>query len=51
MKISVVIPALDEAGQIEAAVAAARAPEAEIIVVDGGSIDNTKEVAKKAKAA
>jgi rSAM/selenodomain-associated transferase 2 len=41
--ISVIIPTLNEAGQIEAALAAARAalPAAELIVADGGSADAT----------
>jgi rSAM/selenodomain-associated transferase 2 len=50
VKISVVIPTRDEAGQIEAAVAAAGAPEVEIIVVDGGSKDGTTEIAVAAGA-
>ena len=39
--LSVVIPALNEAGHIAAAVESARNREAEIIVVDGGSTDAT----------
>jgi rSAM/selenodomain-associated transferase 2 len=50
VKISVVIPTLDEASQIEAAVAAGRAPEVEIIVVDGGSKDGTPKLAAAAGA-
>lgn len=42
MRLSVVIPALDEAARIVAAVASARAPlVCEVIVVDGGSGDAT----------
>jgi rSAM/selenodomain-associated transferase 2 len=60
VKISVVIPALDEAEQIEAAVGNARSAaatgdsgsphEIEIIVVDGGSEDTTVERAEAAHA-
>lgn len=47
MRISVVIPALDEEAQLAAAVASARAPGVgEIIVVDGGSRDATAHVAR-----
>lgn len=41
MRLSVVIPALDEAEGIAEAVASARAPDVEVIVVDGGSSDDT----------
>ena len=41
MRLSVVIPALDEADGIADAVASARAPDVEVIVVDGGSSDDT----------
>jgi rSAM/selenodomain-associated transferase 2 len=42
VRISVIIPALNEEAQIEAAVASARGPlVAEVIVVDGGSDDAT----------
>ena len=49
---SIVIPAKNEAGAIGAAVAGAREayPEAEIIVVDDGSDDDTGAVAKEAGA-
>lgn len=49
---SIVIPAKNEAGAIGAAVAGAREayPDAEIIVVDDGSDDDTAAVAKKAGA-
>jgi len=43
--VSVVIPALNEAANIEAAIERAMNEEAEIIVVDGGSVDNTVELA------
>jgi rSAM/selenodomain-associated transferase 2 len=45
--LSIVIPALNEASQIVAALAAARAaaPAAELIVVDGGSSDGTPALA------
>ena len=50
--LSIVIPAKNEAGAIGSAVAGARdaCPEAEIIVVDDGSDDDTAAVAKKAGA-
>jgi rSAM/selenodomain-associated transferase 2 len=41
--LSVVIPALDEAERIAAAVDSARAADVEVIVVDGGSSDDTAE--------
>ena len=44
VRISVVIPALDEAGQIAAAVASAGG--CEVIVVDGGSTDDTVAAAQ-----
>jgi rSAM/selenodomain-associated transferase 2 len=45
--LSVIIPVLDEAAQIEAVLRATRAalPAAELIVVDGGSQDGTAELA------
>ncbi len=39
--ISVIIPAVNEADHVAAAIAAARAPGAEILVADGGSTDDT----------
>ena len=41
MALSVVIPALDEGDCIEAALASASAPGVEVLVVDGGSHDDT----------
>lgn len=49
-RISVVVPALDEADEIEETLRAARAalgPEAELIVVDGGSRDGTPARARR----
>jgi rSAM/selenodomain-associated transferase 2 len=43
VKLSVVIPALDEAERVAAAVASARAPGVEVLVVDGGSSDDTAQ--------
>jgi rSAM/selenodomain-associated transferase 2 len=48
VRLSVVIPALDEAERIAGAVESARAPDVEVIVVDGGSSDDT---ARRARAA
>ncbi|OFV93249.1 MAG: glycosyltransferase [Acidobacteria bacterium RIFCSPLOWO2_02_FULL_61_28] len=46
-RISVIIPALNEAGVIAGALASAAAePDAELIVVDGGSRDATAEIAR-----
>ena len=50
MKLSVVIPALDEASQIGAAIASAAAEGVEILVVDGGSDDGTPDKAREAGA-
>ena len=49
--LSVIIPALNEEAQIEEAILNARSPDAEIIVVDGGSADRTVERAEQAGAA
>ncbi len=45
--ISIIIPTLNEAGLISDCIRALRAeaPDAEIIVADGGSLDGTKEIA------
>jgi rSAM/selenodomain-associated transferase 2 len=48
--VSVIIPALNESKHMRAAVDSAKDPEAEIIVVDGGSEDDTAEIAQKAGA-
>jgi rSAM/selenodomain-associated transferase 2 len=52
VKLSVVIPALDEVGSIGDAIASAAAPghEVEILVVDGGSRDGTSERARESGA-
>jgi len=46
----VVIPTLDEAGQVAAAIRSVAADAAEVIVVDGGSRDRTREIASLAGA-
>jgi rSAM/selenodomain-associated transferase 2 len=46
-KISIVIPVLNEAANIGAAIASIRSSDTEIIVVDGGSTDNTREIAEE----
>jgi rSAM/selenodomain-associated transferase 2 len=51
VKLSVVIPALDEADRIAPAVAGAAAAGVEVLVVDGGSRDGTAEKARAAGAA
>jgi len=48
--LSIVIPALNEAAAIEAAVLAARGQADEVLVVDGGSQDATRELALRAGA-
>jgi rSAM/selenodomain-associated transferase 2 len=50
VRLSVVIPALDEEGQIEAAIASAAAEGVEVLVVDGGSRDATPRRARDAGA-
>jgi rSAM/selenodomain-associated transferase 2 len=50
VRIAVVIPALDEAARIEAAIASTRAPGVEVLVVDGGSRDDTPGRAARAGA-
>ena len=53
MRIAVVIPTLDEAESVEAAIASARAaadPEVEVLVADGGSRDATVARARAAGA-
>ncbi len=50
MKIAVVIPSLDEAGQISGAIESVALPEVEVVVVDGGSRDDTVERARSAGA-
>jgi rSAM/selenodomain-associated transferase 2 len=50
VRLSVVIPALDEAGAIAEAVRSASAEGVEVIVVDGGSADGTAERAARAGA-
>ena len=48
--LSVIIPALDEAGSIGDVIRRARCPECEIIVSDGGSRDETVKIARDAGA-
>jgi rSAM/selenodomain-associated transferase 2 len=50
VRLSVVIPALDEADQITGAIDSARSARSEILVVDGGSRDGTCERAAAAGA-
>jgi uncharacterized protein len=49
--LSVIIPALNEEAHIEEAIRKAGSPDAEIIVVDGGSRDGTVDIAERAGAA
>lgn len=48
--ISVIVPALDEAAYVGEAVASAREEDAEVIVVDAGSMDATRRLAAAAGA-
>jgi len=48
--LSVIIPALNEATHIEETILDARSPDAELVVVDGGSGDRTAERAEQAGA-
>jgi rSAM/selenodomain-associated transferase 2 len=48
VKLSVVIPALDEASRIVAAIDSARVRDVEILVIDGGSRDGTVAAAESA---
>jgi rSAM/selenodomain-associated transferase 2 len=50
VKLSVVIPALNEANWVVGAIKSARAPDVEVLVVDGGSRDATRELAASAGA-
>jgi len=50
VRLSIVIPTLNEAEQIAATLAAAAAPGVEILVVDGGSADATVDLARAAGA-
>jgi rSAM/selenodomain-associated transferase 2 len=50
VKLSVIIPAFDEAAQIGDAVRAALAPDVEVLVIDGGSGDTTAPNAEAAGA-
>jgi rSAM/selenodomain-associated transferase 2/rSAM/selenodomain-associated transferase 1 len=49
--LSVIIPALNEEEHIEETIRKARSPDAEIMVVDGGSRDGSKDKAESAGAA
>jgi rSAM/selenodomain-associated transferase 2/rSAM/selenodomain-associated transferase 1 len=48
--ISVIIPTLNEVSNIDRSIGHAKGPEAEVIVVDGGSADETVEKASRAGA-
>jgi rSAM/selenodomain-associated transferase 2 len=50
VRLSIVIPTLNEAEQIAATLAAAAAPGVEVIVADGGSADATVDLARAAGA-
>ncbi len=45
MKISIVIPALNEGKNLESAISSIGRPGVEVIVADGGSTDETREIA------
>ncbi len=49
--LTAVIPTLDEAGIIQAAIHRLRSPDSEVIVADGGSRDDTVDLARSAGAA
>ncbi len=48
--LSIIIPALNEADHIRASVQSAVCSDSEVLVVDGGSIDNTVQIAESAGA-
>lgn len=48
--LSIIIPALNEEAHIEEAILNAQSPDAEVIVVDGGSVDRTADRARHAGA-
>jgi rSAM/selenodomain-associated transferase 2 len=50
VRLSVVIPALNEANRVVDAIDSARAPGVEVVVADGGSRDATRELAAAAGA-
>ena len=50
MRLSIIVPTLNEAEQILATLAAAAAPGVEVIVADGGSADATVDLARAAGA-
>ena len=50
MRLSIIIPTLNEAGKIEGSVRAALRAGDEVIVADGGSADGTPEIAARAGA-
>lgn len=47
VKISIVIPTLNEAQQIRGAIRSARAENVEVLVVDGGSVDGTQAAVER----
>jgi rSAM/selenodomain-associated transferase 2 len=50
VRLSVVIPALNEANRVVGAIESARAPGVEVVVADGGSRDATRDLAAAAGA-